>query len=39
MGKTVVEGCPDSALAAIYGELADTILRMSSDIEGGMRSV
>ncbi|MDR1954899.1 MAG: AAA family ATPase [Candidatus Methanoplasma sp.] len=39
MGKTVVEGSPLSKLSAVYNELADIILELSSDTEGGMRIV
>lgn len=39
MGKTVVEGSPNSTLALKYAELAETILRLSSDTSGGMRAV
>ncbi|MDR0309184.1 MAG: AAA family ATPase [Candidatus Methanoplasma sp.] len=39
IGKTVVEGYPNSVLSAIYDGLADAILESSSDSEGGMRIV
>ncbi|MDR1404040.1 MAG: AAA family ATPase [Candidatus Methanoplasma sp.] len=38
-GKTVAEGDPDSELSKEYGRLADAVLRLSSDTEGGMRNV
>ena len=37
LGKTVVEGEPDSEQAKIYRQLADKLLSMSEDISGGMR--
>ena len=39
IGKTVVEGAPDSQLSKIYAGLAEAILGLSSDDEGGMRIV
>lgn len=38
IGKTVVEGYPNSNLALKYAELAEIILEMSSDVDGGMRT-
>ncbi len=37
IGKTVIEGEPDSAQARSYRELADKLLSSSEDISGGMR--
>ena len=37
LGKTVVEGEPDSEQAKTYRQLADKLLSMSEDISGGMR--
>jgi nitrogenase iron protein NifH len=37
LGKTVVEGEPDSEQAKKYRELADTLFNLSEDISGGMR--
>ena len=37
LGKTVVEGEPDSAQAARYRALAERLLSMSEDTTGGMR--
>lgn len=37
IGKTVVEGEPDSAQAFVYRELAKTLLDRSEDVSGGMR--
>ena len=36
LGKTVVEGEPDSEQAKKYGELADTLLSLSEDVSGGV---
>jgi len=36
-GKTVAEGSPDSGLSMIFDELADAVVRLSHDTEGGMR--
>ena len=38
LGKTVVEGEPDSAQAARYRALAERLLSMSEDMAGGMRT-
>jgi nitrogenase iron protein NifH len=38
VNKTVVEGAPDSRLSEMYSELADTLVRSSSDAEGSMRN-
>ena len=37
MGKTVVEGEPDSEQAKVYRELAERLLASSEDVSGGMR--
>ena len=37
LGKTVVEGEPDSDQAKLYRQLADKLLSSSGDISGGMR--
>ena len=37
VGKTVVEGEPDSAQAGLYRDLADRLLSLSEDVDGGMR--
>ena len=37
LGKTVVEGEPDSAQADLYRALAEKLLSSSEDISGGMR--
>jgi nitrogenase iron protein NifH len=39
IGKTVVEGAPNSQLSAAYDDLADVMIKLSSDTEGGMRFV
>jgi nitrogenase iron protein NifH len=38
-GMTVVEGSPDSQLSAAYDDLADVMMRLSTDKDGGMRYV
>lgn len=37
IGKTVVEGEPDSPQASVYRELAEILLDRSEDVSGGMR--